>query len=82
MRSAARGVGSGGGKRISQQDFTEKAWGAVVGAPEVARQRRHQIVETEHLTQVRARACGETGQHVVCARAIWIPACLLSLPTH
>jgi len=52
VRSAARGVGSGGGKRISQQDFTEKAWGAVVGAPEVARQRRHQIVETEHLTQV------------------------------
>eukprot|EP00887_Chlorella_sp_A99_P006567 scaffold3.g6567.t1 len=37
------------GKRISQNDFTEKAWEAIVSAPEVAREYSQQIVETEHL---------------------------------
>ena len=36
-------------KRIQQKNFTEKAWDAVVEAPEVAKQYKHQIVETEHL---------------------------------
>ncbi|KAI3436059.1 hypothetical protein D9Q98_002118 [Chlorella vulgaris] len=39
----------GGGKRISQNDFTEKAWEAIISAPEVARGYSQQIVETEHL---------------------------------
>ncbi|GAB4821826.1 hypothetical protein N2152v2_008872 [Parachlorella kessleri] len=40
---------AGGGKRISQQDFTEKAWEAIVSAPEIARGYSQQLVETEHL---------------------------------
>ena len=36
-------------KRIQQKNFTEKAWDAVVEAPEVAKKYKHQIVETEHL---------------------------------
>ncbi|KAI8473008.1 MAG: ClpB chaperone, Hsp100 family [Monoraphidium minutum] len=38
-----------GGKRITQNEFTEKAWQAVVAAPEVASSYSQQIVETEHL---------------------------------
>ncbi|XP_078430282.1 casein lytic proteinase B3 [Wolffia australiana] len=37
------------GKAISQQDFTEMAWQALVTSPEVAKETKHQIVETEHL---------------------------------
>ncbi|QDZ26035.1 chaperone protein ClpB3 [Chloropicon primus] len=36
-------------RRIQQKNFTEKAWDAVVGAPEVAKEYKHQVVETEHL---------------------------------
>eukprot|EP00803_Ostreobium_quekettii_P010828 evm.model.scf_150EXC.1 EVM.evm.TU.scf_150EXC.1 scf_150EXC:4224-11534(-) len=39
----------GGGKRISQNDFTEKSWQAIVAAPEIAKDYSHQVVETEHL---------------------------------
>ena len=47
-----KGGGGGGDKaRISQKEFTEKAWAAVVAAPEEARLFSHQIVETEHLTK-------------------------------
>ncbi|PQP99120.1 chaperone protein ClpB3 chloroplastic isoform X1 [Prunus yedoensis var. nudiflora] len=35
--------------RITQQDFTEMAWQSIVSSPEVAKQNKHQIVETEHL---------------------------------
>ncbi|XP_050384433.1 chaperone protein ClpB3, chloroplastic isoform X2 [Argentina anserina] len=35
--------------RITQQEFTEMAWQAVVSSPEVAKEHKHQIVETEHL---------------------------------
>ncbi|KAJ8437817.1 hypothetical protein Cgig2_013433 [Carnegiea gigantea] len=35
--------------RITQQEFTEMAWQAVVSSPEVAKENKHQIVETEHL---------------------------------
>eukprot|EP00890_Picochlorum_soloecismus_P001167 jgi/Picsp_1/2050/NSC_05515-R1_chaperone protein clpb len=41
--------GSGSGKRITQNDYTEKAWEAIVAAPEIARSYNQQIVETEHL---------------------------------
>ncbi|GIL72080.1 hypothetical protein Vretimale_486 [Volvox reticuliferus] len=41
--------GSGGGKRISQNQFTEKAWQAIIAAPEVCQEYSQQIVETEHL---------------------------------
>jgi ATP-dependent Clp protease ATP-binding subunit ClpB len=41
--------GNSSGKRITQQDYTEKAWEAIVAAPEIARSNSHQIVETEHL---------------------------------
>ncbi|KAL6751303.1 ClpB chaperone, Hsp100 family [Haematococcus lacustris] len=39
----------GGGKKITQNEFTEKAWQAIVAAPEVAKGYSQQIVETEHL---------------------------------
>ncbi|KAK1317080.1 hypothetical protein QJS10_CPA05g01788 [Acorus calamus] len=35
--------------RITQQEFTEMAWQAIVSSPEVAKGSKHQIVETEHL---------------------------------
>ncbi|KAH7652401.1 ATP-dependent Clp protease ATP-binding subunit ClpB protein [Dioscorea alata] len=35
--------------RITQQEFTEMAWQAIVASPEVAKESKHQIVETEHL---------------------------------
>lgn len=38
-----------GGGRIAQQEFTEMAWQAIVSCPEVAKENKHQIVETEHL---------------------------------
>lgn len=38
-----------GNARITQQEFTEMAWQAIVSSPEVARESKHQIVETEHL---------------------------------
>jgi ATP-dependent Clp protease ATP-binding subunit ClpB len=46
---AAANSGAGGGKRITQKDYTEKAWEAIVAAPEIAREYSQQIVETEHL---------------------------------
>lgn len=36
------------GKKISQNEFTQRAWEAIVAAPEVAKQNNQQIVETEH----------------------------------
>ncbi|GLC34593.1 Chaperone protein ClpB3, chloroplastic [Pleodorina starrii] len=41
--------GPGGGKRITQNQFTEKAWQAVVAAPEVCSEYSQSVVETEHL---------------------------------
>lgn len=35
--------------KITQPDFTEMAWQAVVASPEVAKESKQQIVETEHL---------------------------------
>lgn len=35
--------------QVSQQEFTEMAWQAIVSSPEVAKENKHQIVETEHL---------------------------------
>ncbi|KAF3789886.1 hypothetical protein EJ110_NYTH17583 [Nymphaea thermarum] len=35
--------------RITQQEFTEMAWQAIVSSPEVAKASKQQIVETEHL---------------------------------
>ncbi|VAI25860.1 unnamed protein product [Triticum turgidum subsp. durum] len=35
--------------QITQQEFTEMAWQSIVLAPEVAKESKHQIVETEHL---------------------------------
>eukprot|EP00775_Hariotina_reticulata_P013873 gene13873-13992_t len=48
---AARAAASsnGSGKRITQAEFTDKAWQAIVAAPEVATEYSQQIVETEHL---------------------------------
>ncbi|KAG6527786.1 hypothetical protein ZIOFF_009915 [Zingiber officinale] len=34
---------------ITQQEFTEMAWQAIVSSPEIAKESKHQIVETEHL---------------------------------
>ncbi|KXZ44338.1 hypothetical protein GPECTOR_69g431 [Gonium pectorale] len=48
--AAASQAGSGGGgKRITANQFTEKAWQAIVAAPEVCKEYSQQIVETEHL---------------------------------
>jgi ATP-dependent Clp protease ATP-binding subunit ClpB len=51
LRAFAAGAAAGGagGKRIQQKDYTEKAWEAIVAAPDIARERSQQIVETEHL---------------------------------
>lgn len=49
VRTFASSSGAGGGKRIQQKDYTEKAWEAIVSAPEIAREYSQQIVETEHL---------------------------------
>ena len=49
IRTFAASSGAGGGKRITQKDYTEKAWEAIVAAPEIAREYSQQIVETEHL---------------------------------
>lgn len=35
--------------QISQQEFTDMAWQAIVSSPEVAKESKQQIVETEHL---------------------------------
>ncbi|XP_073044946.1 chaperone protein ClpB3, chloroplastic-like isoform X1 [Primulina eburnea] len=37
------------GRQITQAEFTEMAWQAIVSSPEVAKENKHQIVETEHL---------------------------------
>lgn len=43
-RAAAGAAGNGsGGKRITQQEFTEKAWQAVVAAPEIATEYQQQV---------------------------------------
>ena len=50
--TTTRAVSSGSSneqKKISQSEFTEKAWEAIVAAPENAQKASHQIVETEHL---------------------------------
>lgn len=49
VRAYAAASGNGAGKRITQNEFTEKAWQAIVAAPEIATQSSQQIVETEHL---------------------------------
>lgn len=38
-------------KKISQNEFTARAWDAIVAAPEVAKGKKQQIVETEHLCE-------------------------------
>ncbi|KAJ8750310.1 hypothetical protein K2173_014225 [Erythroxylum novogranatense] len=35
--------------RITQNEFTDMAWQAIVSSPDVAKENKHQIVETEHL---------------------------------
>jgi hypothetical protein len=49
--AAAAGNGSSG-KRITQQEFTEKAWQAVVAAPEIATEYQQQVGCHELLLQV------------------------------
>ena len=45
-----RGFGGGaGGGKISEKDFTERAWAAIVESPKVAERHGQQVVETEHL---------------------------------
>ena len=48
-RVAVRVSADGGAKKISQNEFTERAWEAIVLAPEIATNSQQQIVETEHL---------------------------------
>ncbi|GBG74705.1 hypothetical protein CBR_g19110 [Chara braunii] len=47
--SPVRCMASVSGRQINQGEFTEMAWQAILAAPEVARESKHQIVETEHL---------------------------------
>jgi len=37
------------GRKITQDEFTEKAWQSIVAAPDLAKEFSHQVVETEHL---------------------------------
>lgn len=39
----------GASGRINQTEFTEMAWQAILGSPDVAKESKQQIVETEHL---------------------------------
>eukprot|EP00798_Chlamydomonas_sp_ICE-L_P028772 gene28772-31954_t len=48
-RSITTAVTPPGGRQFSPENFTEKAWQALVAAPEVAKDYSHQLVETEHL---------------------------------
>ncbi|EPS68286.1 hypothetical protein M569_06476, partial [Genlisea aurea] len=48
-RSSVRCDAASAGSRISQTDFTEMAWQAIVSSPDVAKENKNQIVETEHL---------------------------------
>ncbi|KAF5836580.1 P-loop containing nucleoside triphosphate hydrolase protein [Dunaliella salina] len=41
--------GGAEGRRITQNEFTDKAWQAIVAAPDIAKAYSQQIVETEHL---------------------------------
>ncbi|GAX82446.1 hypothetical protein CEUSTIGMA_g9874.t1, partial [Chlamydomonas eustigma] len=49
VHARAEAASGSGGKKITQAQFTDKAWQAVVAAPEVAKEYSQQIVETEHL---------------------------------
>jgi len=35
--------------QVSQQEFTEMAWQAIVSSHEMAKENQHQVVKTEHL---------------------------------
>ena len=48
-RGMAARASATGGKRISQNEFTEKAWQSIVAAPDIAQNASQQIVDTEHL---------------------------------
>ena len=39
-------------RQITQQEFTDMAWQGIVSSPDVAKENKHQIVETEHLMKV------------------------------
>ncbi|CAL5220448.1 g2466 [Coccomyxa viridis] len=49
FRVSAQQGQSGEGKRITQNEFTDKAWQSIIAAPDIAKQAQNQIVETEHL---------------------------------
>lgn len=68
--------GAGGGKRISQNDFTEKAWEAIISAPEVARgysQQARAWGTAGQTTAGRACCCWLLWQGVCGCRCIWEP---------
>lgn len=48
-RGLAAQASASGGKRISQNEFTEKAWQSIIAAPDIAQNASQQIVDTEHL---------------------------------
>jgi len=48
-RGMATQASASGGKRISQNEFTEKAWQSIIAAPDIAQNASQQIVDTEHL---------------------------------
>ena len=48
-RGMATRASASGGKRISQNEFTEKAWQSIIAAPDIAQNASQQIVDTEHL---------------------------------
>lgn len=64
--AAAANNGTAGGRRITQNEFTEKAWQAVVAAPELAQDAGQQIVETEHLFKALLEQPNGLARSVVC----------------
>uniref|UniRef100_A0A1J3JPQ9 Chaperone protein ClpB3, chloroplastic n=1 Tax=Noccaea caerulescens TaxID=107243 RepID=A0A1J3JPQ9_NOCCA len=46
---AASSSSSSSNGRLTQQEFTEMAWQSIVSSPDVAKENKQQIVETEHL---------------------------------
>eukprot|EP00271_Cylindrocystis_brebissonii_P010349 TRINITY_DN2651_c0_g1_i1.p1 TRINITY_DN2651_c0_g1~~TRINITY_DN2651_c0_g1_i1.p1 ORF type:complete len:1031 (-),score=214.44 TRINITY_DN2651_c0_g1_i1:1000-4092(-) len=49
VRCQATGNTTGAGGRINQSEFTDRAWQAILASPDVAKESKQQIVETEHL---------------------------------
>lgn len=68
----AAASGSGGGKRITQNEFTDKAWQAIIAAPETAKQ-------VQMLSSLATMSRRHRHQTVPLRRAAWLFGALWKL---